>query len=151
MIFTVCLFVWDDTVDTNEEDLASDFSKATLWRQQSLAYFKYHLQLSPEQQEPECPDTVCLMFKEFGERFCANFGDRKWSEDMMGILYTVLMANSVFPSAQRRRMYAKIKDFVEHCELEQAERLAGRIPNYEQYVSLRYMVTGVRMFALLLE
>lgn len=53
--------------------------------------------------------------------------------------------------AQRRRMFSKIKDFVEHNELEQAERLAGRIPNCEEYLNIRYGVTGVRMFSLLLE
>lgn len=76
MLFTVCLFVWDDTIDTNEHVLASDFGKANLWRQQSLEYFKYHLKLSePEKDEPYCPDNVCLLFKEFGERFCQSFGE----------------------------------------------------------------------------
>lgn len=75
MLFTVCLFVWDDTIDTNEDALASDFEKATEWRQQTLAYFRYHLKLCPlEDNEPECPDAVCLLFNEFGERFCAKFG-----------------------------------------------------------------------------
>lgn len=76
MLFTVCLFVWDDIIDTNEHELASDYEAANIWREKSLAYFKYHLQLSPKDQpEPECPDTVCLIFKEFGARFCKNFGD----------------------------------------------------------------------------
>lgn len=76
MIFTVCLFAWDDTIDTNEDSLASDFEKASIWRQQSLAYFKHHLRLSPAgAAEPVCPDTVCLLFKEFGQRFCASFGE----------------------------------------------------------------------------
>lgn len=48
-------------------------------------------------------------------------------------------------------MYSKIEDFVDHSRLEQAERLAGRIPNYEEYMRVRYGVTGVRMFTLLLE
>ncbi|KAJ4385802.1 hypothetical protein N0V93_010233 [Gnomoniopsis smithogilvyi] len=129
MLFTVCLFVWDDTIDTNEDTLASDFQKASVWRQQTLAYFKHHLKLSPsESQEPYCPDDVCLLFKEFGERFCANFGE-----------------------VQRDRMYAKIENFVHHNEAEQAERLAGRIPTYDEYMRIRYGVTGVRMFSLLLE
>lgn len=82
MLFTVCLFVWDDTIDTNEDALASDFEKATVWRQQTLAYFKYHLKLCPsENNEPHCPDDVCLLFKEFGKRFCANFGDGMLSTD----------------------------------------------------------------------
>lgn len=48
-------------------------------------------------------------------------------------------------------MFSKIENFVEHNRLEQAERLAGRIPDYEQYMHIRYGVTGVRMFSLLLE
>ncbi|CAN8101905.1 unnamed protein product [Discula destructiva] len=129
MVFTVCLFAWDDTIDTNENSLASDFEKAALWRQQSLAYFKYHLKLSPqEKDEPHCPDNICILFKEFGQRFCESFGE-----------------------VQRRRMFSKIKDFVEHNEVEQAERLANRVPNYEEYLDIRYGVTGVRMFSLLLE
>lgn len=48
-------------------------------------------------------------------------------------------------------MFSKIQQFVDHNKLEQAERLAGRIPSYEQYMHIRYGVTGVRMFSLLLE
>lgn len=129
MLFTVCLFVWDDIIDTNEHELASDYAAASVWREQSLAYFQYHLQLGPAGQgEPRCPDDVCLIFKEFGQRFCANFGDE-----------------------QRRRMFSKIQNFVEHNDLEQAERVAGRIPDYDSYMHIRYGVTGVRMFSLLLE
>ncbi|PSR92153.1 isoprenoid synthase domain-containing protein [Coniella lustricola] len=126
-LFTVCLFVWDDTIDTNEHYLATDFEEASVWRRRSLAYFKYHLRLS-DGCEPTCPDDVCILFKEFGERFCSKFGP-----------------------VQRRRMFNKIEDFVEHNTLEQAERLAGRIPTYEGYMTIRFGVTGVRMFALLLE
>lgn len=129
MLFTVCLFVWDDTIDTNEDDLASDFDSATIWRQQSLEYFQYHLQLSPQlDQAPYCPDPICVLFKEFAERFCRDFGHE-----------------------QRRRMFAKIADFVRSNQLEQAERLAGNVPSYEQYMKIRYGVTGVGMFSLLLE
>jgi hypothetical protein len=48
-------------------------------------------------------------------------------------------------------MYSKIKDFVAQNALEQAERLAGRVPDYDGYMKIRYGVTGVRMFTLLLE
>lgn len=48
-------------------------------------------------------------------------------------------------------MFSKIENFVEHNRLEQAERLAGHIPDYDQYMYIRYGVTGVRMFSLLLE
>lgn len=48
-------------------------------------------------------------------------------------------------------MFSKIQDFVEHNRMEQAERLSGRLPNYEQYMHIRFGVTGVRMFSLLLE
>lgn len=48
-------------------------------------------------------------------------------------------------------MYSKIEHFVSHTRLEQSERLAGRVPNYDEYMNIRYGVTGVRMFTLLLE
>lgn len=48
-------------------------------------------------------------------------------------------------------MFVKIEDFVKSNKLEQVERLAGRIPNFEEYMHIRYGVTGVRMFTLLLE
>lgn len=48
-------------------------------------------------------------------------------------------------------MFSKIQNFVEHNRLEQAERLAGNVPDYDQYMYIRYGVTGVRMFSLLLE
>lgn len=75
MLFTVALFVWDDTIDTNEHMLASDFERAELWRERSLCYFKYHLQLLPQGEEPYRPDDICLLFKEFAERFCEKFGE----------------------------------------------------------------------------
>lgn len=74
MLFTVALFVWDDTIDTNEHMLAADFEKAEMWREQSLDYFRYHLRLSPGQDEPCCPDEICLLFGEFAQRFCEKFG-----------------------------------------------------------------------------
>ncbi|KAK7735561.1 hypothetical protein SLS53_007474 [Cytospora paraplurivora] len=128
MLFTVALFVWDDTIDTNEHTLASDFERAEVWREESLSYFKYHLKLSPQDVEPRCPDEICLLFKEFAERFCEKFAEE-----------------------QRLRMFSKIENFVAHNKLEQAERLAGRIPDYDEYMRIRYGVTGVRMFTLLLE
>lgn len=75
MLFTVALFVWDDTIDTNEHILASDFAKAEIWRNQSLDYFRYHLQLSSTVEEPCCPDDICLLFEEFAQRFCRDFGE----------------------------------------------------------------------------
>lgn len=75
MLFTVALFVWDDTIDTNEHALASDFERAEVWRGQSLSYFRYHLKLSPQDVEPQCPDEICLLFKEFAERFCEKFAE----------------------------------------------------------------------------
>lgn len=75
MLFTVCLFVWDDIIDTNEHVLASDLGKANIWRRQSLAYFRYHLQMSsPTRVEPYCPDDICILFKKFGQRFCLKSG-----------------------------------------------------------------------------
>lgn len=69
---------------------------------------------------------------------------------ILGDCMWVLILERVF-LAQRRRMYSKIENFVHHNELEQAERLAGRIPDYDEYMRIRYGVTGVRMFSLLLE
>lgn len=48
-------------------------------------------------------------------------------------------------------MFCNIENFVQHNKLEQAERLAGRVPTFEKYMHIRYGVTGVRMFTLLLE
>lgn len=84
MLFTVALFVWDDTIDTNEHTLASSFEDAEIWRNESLAYFKYHLQLSAQDQEPYCPDDICLLFKEFAERFCQNFGQGTYMDNCIG-------------------------------------------------------------------
>lgn len=52
---------------------------------------------------------------------------------------------------QRARLFSMIAQFFQHSELEQAERIAGRIPSYEDYLTIRYGVTGVHMFSLLLE
>lgn len=152
MLFTVALFVWDDTIDTNEHMLASSFDNAEIWRNQSLAYFRYHLQLSLQDVEPHCPDDICLLFKEFAERFCNNFGKGMFLENNLLIVCGPGVSDhrSWFLE-QRCRMFSKIEHFVAHNKLEQAERLAGRIPNYDEYMNIRYGVTGVGMFTLLLE
>lgn len=155
MLFTVCLFVWDDIIDTNEHALASDFEKASVWREQSLAYFRYHLQLSPDEKvEPYCPDDICPVFKEFGQRFCARFGQgvcHMLDGNGFSLERASYLTDFFLYPAQRRRMFTKIKQFVDHNKMEQAERLAGHLPDYDQYMRVRYGVTGVRMFSLLLE
>lgn len=152
MLFTVCLFIWDDIIDTNEHALASDFEEASTWRKDSLAYFKYHLQLCPQDQaEPYCPDSICILFKAFGERFCRSFGHgKRYPVEVTGRMVFLVKADFLFV-AHRLRMFTKIEQFVQHNEMEQAERLNGQMPNYEHYLHVRFGVTGVRMFSLLLE
>jgi len=44
-LLSVWAFIWDDTIDTNEGDLAMDFASASRYRKQSLAYVRYWLAL----------------------------------------------------------------------------------------------------------
>lgn len=76
MLFTVWAFVFDDIIDTNEEDLAHDFEKACLHREQSLAYVRCCMKLCPAgETEPVCPDPVGQIFKDFADMYCEEFDE----------------------------------------------------------------------------
>ncbi|KAJ9150785.1 Germacrene A synthase [Pleurostoma richardsiae] len=128
-LFTVWAFIWDDTIDTNEDILSDDFEKACVFRTQSLSYVRYWLGLTSQGElEPICPSPASAVFKDFGKRY-----------------------TQIFSQAKCQRFFDEVKLFFKHSEMEQAERLAGHVPDYNHYMGMRHGVTAVRIFVLLLE
>ena len=47
----------------------------------------------------------------------------------------------------RERLANEIKEYLEHCEIEQRERLTGETsPDFETYVALRCYTSAVRIY-----
>ena len=59
----IWIFIWDDTIDTNEEALSQDFDGSCRFREQSLAYIRHCLGL------PQKPTLQQSMLSRVGRRF----------------------------------------------------------------------------------
>lgn len=47
----------------------------------------------------------------------------------------------------REMFYKEIKDYIDHCEIEQKERLTGEISdNFERYLQVRHHTSAVRAY-----
>ena len=55
------------------------------------------------------------------------------------------------PCLEPAEIAKKVKFFFHHSELEQAERLAGHIPDFDHYMEIRLGTTASRIFSCLLE
>lgn len=113
MVWLVC---WDDTVDTNEGDLAADFAGAEEWRGKTLEIAKAALQL-PEGAQHGAVDAINAVFVNFGQRY---YGTHERA-----------------PLEQRQRLYDEISIFIHACATEQRLRLDEGVPSFEQYMALR--------------
>ena len=50
-------------------------------------------------------------------------------------------------AAFREGLAREIRDYLDHCEIEQKERLTGKTsPNFESYVAIRFYTSAVRMY-----
>ncbi|KAJ9161699.1 Terpenoid synthase [Coniochaeta hoffmannii] len=119
--FALWIFVWDDTIDANDQELSEDFQKACRFRSRTLDYCRYYLGLSKKgEREPEFPSLACGLFKEFAGRIVEKFQKHRV-----------------------QRIYDEIVRYIRECENEQAERLAGRIPNLDEYIDNRMGTAAV--------
>jgi len=52
-----------------------------------------------------------------------------------------------FDPVFREMLYKEIKYYIDHCEIEQKERLAGEISDdLESYLQVRHHTSGVRLY-----
>ncbi|KAK5653827.1 hypothetical protein OQA88_7986 [Cercophora sp. LCS_1] len=157
-IFSYWIFAVDDLMDANDEALALDLAAATRYRQQTIRFCRYWLgldmlpvqpsetkttigsivsrlfsRLPPSQTakpksgpepEPEAPNLPTGVFKEFGQRVARH--------------HSITF---------RERFAKEIQDYLDHCEIEQRERLTGETsPDVDSYLRIRYYTSAVRLY-----
>lgn len=116
VLYMVWLVCWDDTVDTNEGDLAADYARAEEWRSKTLEIARAALQL-PEGAQVGAVDAINAVLVNFGQRF---YGTHERA-----------------PDEQRQRLYDEISIFIRACATEQRLRLDKALPGFEEYMALR--------------
>ncbi|KAK0643757.1 isoprenoid synthase domain-containing protein [Cercophora newfieldiana] len=121
-LLTLWLFIWDDHVDSNEGDLASDFARACAWRKATVATAKQVLGVDDAvSAETVTVSGPMLVLAEFG-RLSAKRMNKE----------------------QLQAIYEEIVLFVDSSEVEQAQRLKGYIPfSHDEYIELRLFISAV--------
>ncbi|KAL8377411.1 hypothetical protein RB595_008200 [Gaeumannomyces hyphopodioides] len=171
-LLTVWAFVWDDTFDTGEQDLAGDYERGCAFRAQTLAYCRYWLGLemasySPSEFPtwPSCPSppppSSSSFLSSFPWRGCRRVLDRALSwlgyrflpppPPNVGCALFKALGEALcarFDEKQRRRVYSQIEFWVGSTEEEQRLRIQGSIPTYEDYLRFRQGTTAFRIFSL---
>lgn len=113
-LYLVWLICWDDEVDANEGDMAGDFSEAEAWRTDTLKVLNEALGVSSTDMNKRGKDPLHDMLFDVGKAL----QDR----------YTL---------QQRQHVCDKLTLFIQNCATEQKLRLEGKIPSYEDYMSMR--------------
>jgi hypothetical protein len=164
-IFSYWIFAVDDLMDANDESLSLDLAASTRYREQTIKFCRYWLGLDPlhpqhekppplsktktnitsrllswllpspiakrksvpkaePEPEPEAPNLPTGVFKEFGQRVA-----RHHSIDF------------------REGLAKEIQDYLDHCGIEQRERLTGETsPDVDSYLRIRYYTSAVRLY-----
>ncbi|EGY21800.1 uncharacterized protein VDAG_03240 [Verticillium dahliae VdLs.17] len=117
--YTIWLFLWDDTIDTAEYDLADDLEEANLYRQETVASFNQYMR-SPVSSADCAIDCVNGAVKLFG-RDVASF----------------------FTEETTERFLHEVDVFITCSGLEQEYRISGKILEYDEYIDLRLGTTAV--------
>ncbi|KAM0287724.1 hypothetical protein ACHAQH_000255 [Verticillium albo-atrum] len=117
--YTIWLFLWDDTIDTAEFDLADDLDEANRYRHETIVSFQQFMR-SPVTTPGSAIDSVNGAIKLFG-RDVASF----------------------FTTEQTERFLHEVNVFVRCSGLEQEHRLSGKILGYDEYIDLRLGTTAV--------
>ncbi|KAM0503448.1 hypothetical protein ACHAPW_005344 [Verticillium nonalfalfae] len=117
--YTIWLFLWDDTIDTAEYDLADDLEQANRYRQETMASFNQYLR-SPASFADCAIDSVNEAIKLFG-RAVASFFTEEITE----------------------RFLHEVDVFITCSGLEQEHRISGKILQYDEYIDLRLGTTAV--------
>ncbi|KAF3358074.1 Heat shock factor protein 4 [Verticillium dahliae VDG1] len=117
--YTIWLFLWDDTIDTAEYDLADDLEEANRYRQETVASFNQYMR-SPVSSADCAIDSVNGAVKLFG-RDVASF----------------------FTEETTERFLHEVDVFITCSGLEQEHRISGKILEYDEYIDLRLGTTAV--------
>ncbi|KAL6811080.1 terpene synthase [Trichoderma sp. SZMC 28013] len=116
--YVVWVICWDDTVDTVEGDLGTDFARAEQWRERTLAIAKSALNLSETTPDGEF-DAINAVLVDFGRRYAEEA-----------------------PLHERQRMYDELAIYIHACSTEQKMRLNETVPGFDEYMALREGTIG---------
>ncbi|EEY19972.1 conserved hypothetical protein [Verticillium alfalfae VaMs.102] len=108
--YTIWLFLWDDTIDTAEYDLADDLEQANRYRQETMASFNQYLR-SPASFADCAINSVNEAIKLFG-RAVASFFTEEITE----------------------RFLHEVDVFITCSGLEQEHRISGKILQYDEFI-----------------
>ncbi|GAB1317187.1 Terpene synthase [Madurella fahalii] len=141
-LYSFWLFHCDDAMDERDGSVSQDFALSSRYRQQVLDYTRYCLGLPPilpragliykmsswfqpgPQWNPPSPNLPNSVFKEFGQRI-------------------QLTTSKVF----RELLYKEIKQYIDHCEIEQRERMESEMSeDLEAYLRVRHHTSAVRTY-----
>ncbi|KAK3393508.1 isoprenoid synthase domain-containing protein [Podospora didyma] len=137
-LYTCALYIFwifhcDDAMDDKNGSVSEDFAASCRYRQQVIEYTRYCLGLddpvSPQTSSisssgwtPPCPSLPNSVFKQFGQRI-------------------QLTSSKAF----REMFHRDIQLYLEHCEIEQRERMTGQIPpDMDNYMRVRHYTSGFR-------
>ncbi|KAK4447092.1 Presilphiperfolan-8-beta-ol synthase [Podospora aff. communis PSN243] len=143
-LFSFWLFHCDDAMDETFGSVSQDLATSTQYRKQVLDYTRWCLGLDPIPSpsstgilskvtswfwpapawNPPAPNLPNTVFKEFGERVQQT-------------------TSKIF----REMFYAEIKQYIDHCEIEQTDRLSGEISDdFDTYMQVRHHTSAVRAY-----
>ncbi|KAK3356594.1 isoprenoid synthase domain-containing protein [Lasiosphaeria hispida] len=162
-IFSYWIFAFDDLMDANDEDLSMDLSASARYREQTLDYTRYWLGLEPLKPQTSTLAKLSswLLPASRGEK-----GEKGWSHALLSYLGIKSKREPVAPNlpcstfkefgqavhrnhskAFREGLAKELKDYFDHCEIEQKERLTGKTSvDFDSYVAIRYYTSAVRIY-----
>jgi hypothetical protein len=106
----VWLFTWDDEIDLNDGTMWDEFGAAQMYRDQTLAYVRYTLDIDSNKVCPEVNNGIILNFAPIGAA-----------------------VKDAYTLEQRRMVYEEMRFFMEMSEHEQRLRLSGAIPSIDEF------------------
>jgi hypothetical protein len=124
----IWLLTWDDETDLNNGTMLNEFGAAKAYRDQTLAYVRYCLDIDCSKSSPEVTNRVILNFKPIG--------------------VAIMHAYTV---EQRRTVYEQIRFLVDMSGQEQHFRLSGTIPSIEEFWRYRLGSSAVTVCIALIE
>jgi len=113
------------------------------------------------QREPTCPNLPCGTFKEFGKLVQRDFskglcgirspslcGPPSSPPPPLAVLgYLFFCSYSVAGAVFRERFWQELKDYLDHSEIKQRERLTGQFSDsFESYVAIRSYTSAVPVY-----
>ncbi|KAK1753541.1 Presilphiperfolan-8-beta-ol synthase [Echria macrotheca] len=144
-LFSFWLFHCDDAMDDLDGTVARDYAASCRYRRQVLDYTRWSLGLGPVVGDGNSKGWMAR----FLSWFCPL---RKWSPPAPNLPNTVFKEYGVRTQAGtskvfREMFWAEIKQYIDHCEIEQRERMTGEMADtLDGYLRIRHHTSAVRAY-----